>query len=804
MSVNICTAEEGEAAGCAAIIVCRGKKESMKSRKLKKIMSFVLASAMTLSLAACGDTQGNNGEQGNNVGNGTEVKEFVYVPEFLEIQEENVSYYNMKYVGDSLYYESYSFDEATGMSSENIVKYSLTDKTSSVIPIQLGEEVSLGEYAILSDGSIYAICNDYSGEPGPEGYTEPKRMLCKFGADGTEIFAKDLAEDMPQDMENTYIQYIAVDGENRLYLSADSKILLLDAEGNYQGTVDTGENWINSMGCGKDGKVYFSYYDNTAEELSFVLAAVDFDKRAVGESYKGFISGNGNGLYAGRDHDFLIGSGSSVYCYDLQSQKSEKLFDWLDSDINGNNATCMGQLEDGRILAVINDWENNDNGIALLTKTNASEVAPRETIVIGAMYSSSQLQSAAVKFNKSNDKYRISIRTYMDIMSYSETAYNDAVTRMNNDITSNNCPDIIDLRNVNIQRLAAKGVFEDLNPYLESSSLNRDDFVESIIEAYTYDDVLVSIPANFQLQTVVGSASELGGKEGWTIDEMIAYADEYPDAQLFDYSDKDSILSLCMMFNESSFIDWSTGECRFDTPEFKSLLAFVNRFPDEYQYEDGGASTPTRIQNREILLDRAYIYDFNEIQLYMEMFGGDVACIGYPTTDGSSGTGIMAEQAYAITSKSSKKDGAWQFIEGILTPVEDENENTRGGMQWWGFPNNRKSLSAMAEEAVEVEYLTDENGELVKDENGDPIPMGGGGGVGYEDGWSYTYRIPTQEEVDIILNLIENARAVAGSSDEILKIISEEAAPYFHGQKSVDEAAAIIQSRINIYVSENS
>lgn len=75
-------------------------------------MSFVLASAMTLSLAACGDTQGNNGEQGNNVGNGTEVKEFVYVPEFLEIQEENVSYYNMKYVGDSLYYESYSFHPA--------------------------------------------------------------------------------------------------------------------------------------------------------------------------------------------------------------------------------------------------------------------------------------------------------------------------------------------------------------------------------------------------------------------------------------------------------------------------------------------------------------------------------------------------------------------------------------------------------------------------------------------------------------------------------------------------------------------
>lgn len=805
MSVTICTAEEGEAAGGAAIFVCCGKKESMKSRKLKKMMSFILASALTLSLAACGDSQGNNGEQGNNVGNGAERKEFVYVPEFLEIQDENVSYYNMRYVGDSLYYESYSFDEATGTSSESIVKYSLTDKSSSAIPIQLGENVNLGEYVVLSDGSIYAVCSDYSGEPGPEGYTEPKRMLCKFGADGTEMFSKDLAEAMSQDMENTYIQYIAADGENRLYLAVDSKILLLDAEGNYQGAVDTGENWINSLGCGKDGRVYYSYYDNSSENISYALAAVDFDKRAVGETYKGFVSGNGNGLYAGREHDFLVGNSSSVYYYDIESQKSEKLFDWLDSDINGNGATCMGELEDGRILAVINDWETNENGIALLTKTNASEVAPRETIVIGAMYSGSDLQSAAVKFNKSNDKYRISIRTYMDTTSYSETAYNDAITRMNNDITSNNCPDIIDLRNVNIQRLAAKGLFEDLNPYLESSSLNKDDFVENIIEAYTYDGVLVSIPASFQLQTVVGSVSELGDKKGWTIDEMIAYADEHPDAQLFDYSDKDNILSLCMMFNESSFIDWGTGECSFDTPEFKSLLAFVNRFPDEFQYEDGGASTPTRIQNREILLDRAYIYDFEEIQLYMEMFGGDVACIGYPTTDGSSGTGIMADQAYAITSKSGLKDGAWQFIESILTPKEeDENENTRRGMQWWGFPNNKKSLSAMAEAAVEVEYLTDENGELVKDDNGDPIPIGGTHGVGYEDGWSYDYRIPTQEEVDIVMDLIGNARAVGGSSDEILNIISEEAAPYFHGQKSVDEAAAIIQSRINIYVSENS
>ena len=48
------------------------------------------------------------------------------------------------------------------------------------------------------------------------------------------------------------------------------------------------------------------------------------------------------------------------------------------------------------------------------------------------------------------------------------------------------------------------------------------------------------------------------------------------------------------------------------------------------------------------------------------------------------------------------------------------------------------------------------------------------------------------------------ARPLSKESEEIYSIISEEAAPYFAGQKSAEEVAKIIQSRIQIYVSENS
>ena len=65
---------------------------------------------------------------------------------------------------------------------------------------------------------------------------------------------------------------------------------------------------------------------------------------------------------------------------------------------------------------------------------------------------------------------------------------------------------------------------------------------------------------------------------GWTLDELIAYADAHEGAELFDGASKSSILYYCLTYNMDSFVDWSTGECKFDTPEFKSLLEFVNVF----------------------------------------------------------------------------------------------------------------------------------------------------------------------------------------------------------------------------------
>lgn len=760
----------------------------MKNKAIcRRVLGLALSAAMALSLAACGNSSGGE----------TEKKEWVWVPEFITIDDETVSFYDMQLVGDSLCYQSYDYDEETEISTQSICRYSLADGNITKTPLNYVEEKNwnLNRLVYAQDGSMYGTTNVYN-----EDYTKSETFLCKFDAEGKQIFA----EDMTELVAESYVDNMAIDGEGRIYVTGENNVWLFDADGNKRGTVSLGAdvNWIRAMGSGKDGKMYLCYYTSNGDT---VLCDIDFDGKKTGNTYENYPSSNSNALVPGIDKDFLAQDGNRVYEYDTKSQTSTELFTWLDSDINGNTVEKFWGLEDGRILAVASDWETNEKSIALLTKTKASEVPQKETIVIGSLYGGSDIQAAAVKFNKSNDKYRISIKGYLDFNSWDGDDYEaymaDGMTRLNNDITSNNCPDILDLSGLNIKQLAAKGVFEDLNGYLEKSEkLSREDFLENILEAYTLDGKLVSIPYGFQMSTVVGKGSEVGTEMGWTLEELIAYADAHPDALLFDSKTKDVIMMTLMAYNADYFIDWSTGECRFDSEEFKDILNFANRFPEEYDWEKEDVSTPNKIQKGQVLLYEENIYDFNELQMCNEIFQGDASYIGYPTMDGSVGCMLSASQAYAITSKSGHKDGAWEFIEGFLT----KEENPDRGFSSIGFPTMKSKLNAMAADAVEVKYYTDENGELYYDENGEPIVMGGGSSISYGDGWSYEYRIPTQEEVDLALSLMEIAKPVSYSQgDEVLNIINEEAAPFYKGQKSVDEVASVIQSRIKIYVGEN-
>lgn len=766
----------------------------------KKLLAASMTAVMVLASAGCG-----KGEDSQETGQTTDTVQagtngYVYVPQYVNL-DDDVDTYNMQIWNQKMYYSSYQWDEETQTGSQTYYCRDLANggEAQELSFINIPDNCNVNKMLFDDEGNMILFLMDYSSENvAPEGYAIPDYYLMKIDSQGNEVFNLNITADLTTEDSEVYIQNAAVDGENHIYAAADQQVFLFDENGVPQGHIDI-NSWINSMGVDKNGKVYVTTW---GDEGGMMLVELDYAAKAKGTSYSGLPgSYNGDSLTAGVEYDFIVNDGTRLMGYDLATQTAEEILNWLDCDINGQYVDYVSQMEDGRIMVIVRDWsaETTVTEMAYLTRTESSAVAQKEIITLGTLYNNQALQSAAVKFNKSSEKYRIRIKTYVDENNWTETSQSDGLTALNNDITSGGGPDIIDLSNgISIQNMVSKGLVEDLSSYLDGSqAIKREDFVPAILNAYTIDGILTCIPTTFSVQTVIARTALVGDKRGWTLDDLIALMNDNPDASPFEYATKSYILNYCMMYNQDAFIDWESGACNFDSEEFKKVLECANRFPAEYDYDAERPFTPKLLMSGEVLLNDVRIYDPDDFSIQLEMFGGEpVTCIGFPTVDGTPGNTLSVSDSYGISTKSSHKEGAWAFLEFLLS--QDNSRN----FYYFGFSAKQAELDKSLEDATQAKYVLDENGEPYLDENGEPIEQGHSS-WGWSDGTSISGRVLTEEEVDMIKEVIATARPTSSNDDQVMSIITEEAAGYFSGQKSVDEVADVIQSRVQLYISEN-
>lgn len=788
----------------------------------------VLAVCVSLFMTACGGDGAAGGNlPGNNSGNGSggdnaagsaQKREWVYVPEVIIMEDEYADYERMQLIGDTLCYVSQGGDAGGG--EKSICRYSLADSEFQSVPIDWaegGQNWDVGVRFFDRDCNVYLTVNVY-----PTDYSSMTRFLCKFDPEGNCLLSRDITGQLGRD---SALDRLTVDRQGRIYLFAnDGEILLYTGEGEYHGSVSCNSSespvsvWVKGACDGVDGKYYVCMgkgnVDITGEntegkDTRCTLMEIDFEGLRLSEAVvdlpdiKGICVGRRWGENTGGQkeasngasgssvvqsdnsagqYDILLYDEKAVYGFDLAAQKTspgsawEELFTWMDSDINGYCVTNLYLAEDGRLCATVADWGNEDTAIVMLERTKTDQVPQREEMVLATVDGESDLAAMAVRFNRGNSQYHLTVKGY------------ESLTDLYNAVLAKDPMDLVDLSGINVQKLTAQGFFEDLTPYVDQSeAFDRSDFVDGIMDVYTFDNKLVGIPASFTLRTVVGDGAWQGVQDGFTLQKLFALADSHPGTLAFDGLTKEEMMRYLMMFNENIFIDWDKGVCQFDSELFQMLLEYVNQFPDSLGNGMEESSLPAKIRNGEVLFAIAELNEFRAFQEYEGMFGGTAACIGFPTPDGQGGHLLFTGDAYGIVAASEHRDGAWKFIEGFL--AQEKSDSYYGNFLATSFPTLKKVLNEQVEEAMErdSQYDSDRFPEVI-----------------YQDGSTFQFHALTWDEVNAMMDLVPDAKPCFDvEGDEILRIISEEASGYYSGQRGAGDVAALIQNRVQLYVKEN-
>lgn len=810
----------------------------------KRILSVCLALVLLLGvLAGCSKKEAQTADDTKKTEQSdTEDKtstQFAYQAQYFDLPEEIQWIGTSCVTGDTLYFtDSVPDGGKETYTDENGEEYSY-DTYSEVIfrfDLDTGECVQLDNYVaepvvenpdmpdgvtMNPDGSMQTFNSSTSIQTmaaGADGTLWLYRQTSRYADDGTE--GDSISELIQLDAHGTLLRTITPvsdeetdDTDSWRYTYIDS--ILSDDKG-YVYTYDY--QTVNVYG--PDGSFVFSKSGDelngqicqlSASEVGMTTSSADgkmvfkqLDPETKDWGKETPVSSRAWNILPGNDvYAYFFMDNGNIFGERRDNGEVEKVVDWIACDVDSNsiNSDRFGFLSDGRIVAVT--YEYSDNGpsrqqVLVLNRVDAAAVTTKTELTLACFGLDYNLRSQIVKFNKSNPDYRIVVKDYSEYAT--DDDYNAGLTKLNTELISGNVPDIlVNGTELPIGQYAAKGLLEDLWPYLDADpEYSRDKLMTQPLNAAQTDGKLYRLPIDFGVTTAVGLGKVVGEYTTWTLADVNDALSKLPEgATVFNkYYTQAEMLKYCIAMNAENFMNWQDGTCSFDSDEFRALLEFVKPFPAEYDWQSDAEeyeSDYTRLKNGKQLLYPTSISDFDSIYYMFATLDHDVRFIGFPREDGSSGNAFNASCTLSISTACRDKSGAWAFIRSTLS--NDYQENI------WNYPIVKSVFEAKAQEAMTQEYETDADGNQILDDDGNPIPISTGG-MSYGDEPMIELYAVTQEQYDAVLALIDSTTSFVDYDQNVLDIISDEAAGYFAGSKTVEEASKLIQSRVSLYIQE--
>lgn len=739
---------------------------------LKRISAAALAAATAMSLVSCGkNTNGNNGDDTQ-----TASEEYAYRAASAELSNEIVGDYDsFSYYGDKIYFLSKTYPDEDGKGVDAYLNIAGMDGSSfkSVQLCSCADMADVSAPIFAPDGNGYYVYTDKTED-------KTKYLLKTVDENGTETNSVDFTEAAEHFLDGLNVWRLGMDGGGNFYVTDYNNIMVFDKSGTYKGFIET-ENGVNAFVADKNGDVYIWQWTGNGYELSKLDipdGTAEEKPKAVDMPFEGYnnhiISGNGT------DTDFYVYDNESLYSWNI-GEEPQKLLDWVKSGVSVIEVSDVFYAGNDTFVCAGKNFPHEYPKLSKLTKQLVSTGDKKEIILAGTEYSiSSYIKNQVVKFNATSDKYFVTVKEYKE----------DNISQLNLDLTSGNVPDILITNSYTpTETYIAKGIFADLYEFIDNDSeIKREDFVPNLLSSFETDGKLFRFTDSFTVYTVIGKTSIFGDKMGITVDKLNEIAASRPaETEMFAGFTKTDILTYAMEMSGSEFIDFKNGSCNFNSESFIKMLEFANGYIsdidfDTYFDDAFWGRFDTMFSDESALLMVCYLTDYTDIFGFEHaQFDDPVTAIGFPC-ENRIGTSFVADSGFSIAEKSANKEGAWEFVRTLLLPEYQDCIAQ--------FPVRKDSLDKYAATAMKYD----------PDRIINPIVMMGG--MALSSGVEGTPALK-QEDIDKMNEVIASANGIMSYNESVLEIITEEAASYFSGSKSAEDAASLIQTRVQLYLDEN-
>ena len=447
------------------------------------------------------------------------------------------------------------------------------------------------------------------------------------------------------------------------------------------------------------------------------------------------------GLGTTADGDVLVSCTSDGREF-VKTADEADLFDWSEPGIVSPGYTNLYELGDG-------SWLPFYRGQTSLELLEEKLLPPKTTLTLLTDYPRAELYTIVNDFNRTSEGYRVEVQLLGDGGLTAEL--------LRTQLIAGEGPDIFAFYDRSSLADLGANSFEDLLIYLDADEeYGRDTLVPELLEAMCVQDKLDWLPYSFGISTFTAPSAYLS-EPGFSFGEAKQAAAKTGLPLFPGWMTRDILWGWLSDFAVGQYMDLEAGTCSFDNEDYISLLEECAAAASEF------GSDSAALYNS--LLQFELLQNLIRVSTISDNYGGAYAFVGVPneTTNGSM---FSPDLCFAISSASGKKDAAWQLVRSCLS---DEHQQ----MNITSFPTSACVLDAMINDAVK-------------------------NGVHY---YEYEYELDEADAAKL-RGLISETQMVQDAYPAVLNIMAEDAAQFFAGQITAEQAAAYTQDRVSIWLAE--